>query len=39
VSLASLDDLSPAELLAAPVHYADGLNDNWMQAPAETRHL
>lgn len=39
VNLATLDDLSPAELLAAPVRYADGLNNNWMETPAETRHL
>ncbi|MDG9925748.1 MULTISPECIES: GFA family protein [unclassified Pseudomonas] len=39
VSLASLDDLSPDELLAAPVHHADGLHDNWMETPAEIRHL
>jgi hypothetical protein len=39
VSLASLDDLSPDELLAAPVHYADGLHNNWMETPAEIRHL
>jgi hypothetical protein len=39
VSLASLDDLSPDELIAAPVHYADGLHNNWMETPSETRHL
>ncbi len=39
VSVASLDDLDPAELLAAPVHYCDGRADNWWNEPAEVRHL
>lgn len=39
VSVAALDDLEPAELLAAPVQYCDGLANNWWVAPAETRHL
>jgi len=39
VNLACLDDLSPADLLAAPVHHMDGLHDQWMQRPTETRHL
>jgi len=39
ISVAALDDLTPAELLAAPVTYYDGLHDNWWEAPAETRHL
>lgn len=39
VQVSTLDDLPVAELLAAPVHYADGLHDNWMNRPAEIRHL
>jgi hypothetical protein len=38
VNLASLDDLEPAELAAAPVTYLDGRSDAWAE-PAETRHL
>jgi hypothetical protein len=34
-----VDDLDLDELLAAPVKYADGLNNDWWHAPAETRHL
>jgi len=39
INVAALDDLEPAELLAAPVQYCDGRNDNWWNAPAEARHL
>lgn len=39
INLACLDDLDPAELIAAPVQYMDGRNDNWWHPPAETRHL
>jgi hypothetical protein len=39
VNVACLDDLDPTELIAAPVQYCDGRNDNWWQAPNEIRHL
>ena len=39
VNVACLDDLPPEELIAAPVQFCDGRNDNWWVAPAETRHL
>jgi hypothetical protein len=39
ISVASLDDLDPAELVAAPVKYMDGRNDDWWHEPKETRHL
>ena len=39
VHLAALDDLPVADLVAAPLHYMDGLHDDWQHPPAETRHL
>lgn len=39
VNLACLDDAEPQELLAGPIQYCDGRNNNWAEAPAETRHL
>ena len=39
VQLGTLDDVDPQELIAAPVHYSDGRNNAWWNAPAETRHL
>lgn len=39
ISLASLDDVEPAELIEAPVNYSDGRNNAWWNRPAETRHL
>jgi hypothetical protein len=39
INLSCLDDLDPAELATAPVRYSDGRADNWMNPPAEIRHL
>lgn len=39
IRVACLDDASPEELLAGPVQYCDGRNDNWWNPPAEVRHL
>ncbi|RSZ56718.1 GFA family protein [Massilia atriviolacea] len=39
INVATLDDATPDELIAAPVKYADGLNNAWWNVPAETRHL
>lgn len=39
VQVACLDNVEPSELVNAPVKYADGRNNNWWNAPAETRHL
>jgi len=35
----TLDDVEPLELATAPMHFADTLNNNWQNAPAEVRHL
>jgi len=39
VSVACLEDVAVDEIVAAPIRYSDGLNDNWGSAPAETRLL
>ena len=39
VQLASLDNVTPQELLAAPIRYADGRNNDWGNSPDEVRHL
>jgi len=39
VNIACLDGVDIDELMAAPVTYYDGLNDDWGSTPAEVRHL
>jgi hypothetical protein len=39
VRLAALDDLPVEALVSVPIHYMDGLHDNWQNPPEETRHL
>jgi len=39
VSIASLDSLTPEEMAAIPVHYADGRHNNWRNAPEVTAYL
>jgi hypothetical protein len=39
VQVAALDDVDPKELIAAPIRYGDGRNNDWGKAPEETRHL
>lgn len=39
VNLSTLDDVTPEEIIAAPVIFEDGLHDNQLNPPSETRHL
>lgn len=39
VNIAALDDIHDEALAAIPVHYADGRNNNWQNAPPVTAHL
>lgn len=39
VKVMALDDAEPAEIVAAPVRYANGRDNAWWNPPAETRHL
>ncbi len=39
VQLSTLDDVTPAELLQAPIRYANGRHNDWMSVPDEIRHL
>jgi hypothetical protein len=39
IKVASLDDVTPQELIDAPVKYANGRDNSWWLPPTETRHL
>jgi hypothetical protein len=39
VNVAVLDDLDPRELMAAPITYYDGRNNDWMHKPEYADHL
>ena len=39
VNVTCLDDVTPEELINAPITYLDGRNDNWETPPDEVRHL
>ena len=39
INLAALDDVDVNELIAAPVHYSNGRDNDWWHTPEEVRHL
>jgi hypothetical protein len=39
IQLASLENVDPKELIAAPIRYGDGRQNDWGKVPEETRHL
>jgi hypothetical protein len=39
INLGCLDDVDATELVAVPVQYLDGRNDDWGSTPSEFRHL
>ncbi len=39
INLACLDDVEPQALVAAPLRYSNGRDNDWQHSPAETRHL
>ena len=39
IMLSCVDNITDAELAALPIQYVDGRNDDFKNAPAETRHL
>jgi hypothetical protein len=39
INVACLDDVAPEELAAAPIHYSNGLDNDWMHPPKVTSYL
>ncbi len=39
IQVACLDDVTPEELLEAPIIYQNGRDNAWWEPPKETRHL
>lgn len=39
IQVCSLDNVTPEELIHAPVKFANGRDNSWWTEPAETRHL
>ena len=39
IQLATLDDVTPAELIATPIRYSNGRDNKWWEQPEEIRHL
>jgi hypothetical protein len=39
IQIATLDDVSPAELAAIPIRYQNGRDNAWWNEPEEKRHL
>ena len=39
IQISCLDGVPPEELAAVPIHYSDGLNNNWMNPPKVTSYL
>jgi len=39
IQVATLDDVTPVELMSGPIKFADGRHDSWWNTPEETRHL
>ena len=39
IHLGALDDATPTELAEAPIQYQNGRDNDWMNPPAEIRHM
>jgi hypothetical protein len=39
IMISTLDEVPHHELIEAPIRYMDGLHENWMNQPQETRYL